>query len=73
MKELYDLRDMFHSTESRMKEIMSEYEKKLKEEEWQKMEAEERHQMIMTQLENTLQIRSETLFIGGRVSHNWLF
>jgi len=52
MKELYDLQDRFHSTESQMKEIMSEYEEKLKEEHWQKMEAEERHQMVMTQLEN---------------------
>jgi len=52
MKELYDFQDRFHSTESRMKEIMSEYEEKLKEEQWQKMEAEERHQMMMTQLEN---------------------
>jgi len=52
MKELYDLQDRFHSTESRIKEIMSEYEEKLKEEQWQKMEAEERHQMMMTQLEN---------------------
>ena len=32
MQELYDLQDKFHSTESRMKEIMSEYEEKLKEE-----------------------------------------
>jgi len=35
-----------------MKEIMAEYEEKLKEEQWQKMEAEERYQMMMTQLEN---------------------
>ena len=32
VEELYDLQDRFHSTESQMKEIMSEYEEKLKEE-----------------------------------------
>jgi len=52
MEELYDLQDRFHSTEPRMKEIMLEYEEKLKEEQWQKLEAEERHQIMMTQLEN---------------------
>jgi len=52
MEELYDLQDRFHSTESRMNEIMSEYEEKLKEEQWQKIEAEERQQMMITQLEN---------------------
>ena len=31
---------------------MSEYEEKMKEEEYQKMETEERHQIMMTQLEN---------------------
>jgi len=35
-----------------MKEIMSEYEEKMKEEEWQKMENEAGHQIMMTQLEN---------------------
>jgi len=52
MEELYDLQDKFHSTESRMKEIMSEYEEKLKEKQWQNMEAEERHQIMVTQLKN---------------------
>jgi len=52
MKELYDLQDKFHNTESQMKEIMSEYEEKMKEEENQRMETEERHQIMMTQLEN---------------------
>jgi len=52
MRELYDLPDKFHNTESQMKEIMSEYEEKMKEKEWQKMKTKERHQIMMTQLEN---------------------
>jgi len=52
MRELYDLQDRFRSTELQMKGIISEYEEKLKEEQWQKMETEERHQIMMTQLEN---------------------
>ena len=40
------------STESQMKEIMSEYEEKMKKEEWQMMETEERHYIMMTQLKN---------------------
>jgi len=55
VEELYDLQDRFHSKELQMKEIMAEYEDKLKKEQWQKMEAEERHQMMITQLENHIE------------------
>ena len=52
LEELYDLQDRFHNKELQMKVIMAEFEEKLNEEQWQKMEAEERHQMMITQLEN---------------------
>jgi len=52
MKELYDLQIRFNNTESQMKEIMSEYEEKMKEEHWHRMETEERHEIMMTQMEN---------------------
>jgi len=52
MKELYDLQIRFNSIESQMKEIMSKYEEKMKEEKWHRMETEERHEIMMTQLEN---------------------
>jgi len=34
LEELYDLQDRFHNKELQMKEIMAEYEEKLKEEQW---------------------------------------
>jgi len=52
MKELYDLQIQFNSTESQMKEIMSEYEERMKEEQWHRMETEQKHELMMAQLEN---------------------
>jgi len=52
MKELYEIQIKFNSTESQMKEIMLEYEERMKEDQWRRMEIEERHDIMMSQLES---------------------
>jgi len=61
LKELYDLQVRFNNTESQMKEIMSEYEERMQDKQWHRMEIEEKHEIIVTQLQNHITDQEEVI------------
>jgi len=61
LKELYDLQVRFNSTESRIKEIMSVYEERMKDEQWHRMETKDKHEIMVTHLQNHIAEQEEVI------------
>ena len=54
MQKLRDLQHRINSMDRQMKETVMEYEERVKEEQWQRVEIEEKHQAIMIQMERLI-------------------
>ena len=54
LQKLRDLQDKINDMDRQMKETVMEYEERVKEEQWQRVEMEEKHQAIMIQMEGLI-------------------
>ena len=60
-RELHDLQTKFDNIEAQMKDIVEEYEGKIKSEQWYRTEMEEKHEVMVTQLQNHIAEQDEAI------------